>query len=94
VAVQLVQIRVRVPAQVQALAAERLDLLLTDVAMPAGGGLALADRLRAVRPDLPVVFVTGYAEHIGVAAEVLRKPFTPRELGQQILRALGRLPGA
>ena len=38
-----------------------VDLVLTDLAMPRLGGLALAGRLRAMRPELPVVLMTAYA---------------------------------
>lgn len=80
-------------AMVQALAADRLDLVITDLAMPEGDGRALVARLRAERPDLPVLFVSGYAERHGLSAQdVLAKPFTPDELGLRVLTALGRLP--
>lgn len=38
---------------------DKLDLLLTDIALPGAEGLALAKRLRAEQPDLPVLFMTG-----------------------------------
>ncbi|HWZ95510.1 MAG TPA: two-component regulator propeller domain-containing protein [Opitutaceae bacterium] len=42
----------------------KVDLVLTDVVMPDLGGLELGDRLRQVSPDLPVVFMSGYAENM------------------------------
>ena len=43
-------------------AGEPLDLLVTDAVMPGMGGPELIGRLRAHRPDLPVILVSGYAE--------------------------------
>jgi signal transduction histidine kinase/CheY-like chemotaxis protein len=59
----------------------RLDLLLTDVGLPGLNGRQLADAARASRPDLPVLFITGYAgtsfdNVLGSGVQVLRKPFT------------------
>jgi PAS domain S-box-containing protein len=66
---------------------DKLDLLLTDIAMPGTEGLALAKRLRAERPDLPVLFMTGGDDHEDLAGEhVLMKPFT----GADLLRAIAR----
>ncbi len=66
--------------------AERIDLLVTDIGLPGGmSGLALADAARALRPALPVLFVTGYAGHnkdgaplLPAGQPVLPKPFTMR----------------
>jgi PAS domain S-box-containing protein len=56
---------------------ENLDLLLTDVTAPGLSGAQLAARLRADRPDLPVLFVTASASEADLDGEaVLRKPFT------------------
>src|SRR6476659_1847009 len=66
------------------LAAEDYDLVYTDIKMPGVSGIEVARRVRASRPWLPVVIVTGYgsaenqarAKEIGVAA-FLDKPLTP-----------------
>jgi len=65
----------------------RLGLLVTDVMMPVMGGVALADALRALRADLPVLFMSGHhgAEPVPSAdashrAGYLPKPFTPEAL--------------
>lgn len=66
------------------LAAEDYDLVYTDIKMPGMSGIEVARRMRAARPWLPVVIVTGYgsaenqarAKEIGVAA-FLDKPLTP-----------------
>jgi CheY-like chemotaxis protein len=66
----------------------RPDLLVTDHLMPGVSGTDLARRLRAERPDLPVLVVTGYAEGDGVAPELARltKPFRKDELAARLAR--------
>ncbi|MEZ5313311.1 MAG: ATP-binding protein [Thermoanaerobaculia bacterium] len=44
--------------------AGRIDLLLSDIVMPHLGGIELAGRLRAERPGLPVVLLSGYADNL------------------------------
>jgi signal transduction histidine kinase len=73
-----------------------IDLLVTDLVMPRLGGLDLATRLRAIRPDLRVVFMSGYADRVVAArlpagAPMLHKPFTPAALGRQVQDALDGL---
>ena len=68
----------------------RLDLLVTDVAMPGRGGPALAVQLRAERPDLSVLFVTGNAGPGLPGKSVLRKPFGSDDLAAAVLGALVR----
>ena len=73
-----------------------IDLLFTDVVLPGGiSGRALADAVIARRPDLPVLFTTGYAQHaatghgpIAPASHVLGKPYTLERLASTIRRAL------
>ena len=68
-----------------------IDLLLTDVVMPGENGKALADRLTRDRPDLKVLFMSGYTANAigphgvlkpGVA--FLQKPFQPTELAHKV----------
>lgn len=66
-----------------------VDLLISDVMMPEMTGPELAASLRETWPDLPVIFVTGYAgdaQEMGNAEEdvLLRKPFTLAALDQAI----------
>jgi PAS domain S-box-containing protein len=69
------------------------DLVMLDFAMPGMNGAELAQEIRARRADLPIVFVTGYAESdqlaaaVGTDVPVLRKPFTLDELAALIARA-------
>ncbi len=74
-------------------AGEVPDLVITDVLMPVMGGVELAERLREVAPQVPVLFISGYAEDPGLqrmAGEVpfLPKPFTPPDLLGAVRRAL------
>jgi CheY-like chemotaxis protein len=64
----------------------RLDVLLTDIVMPGGGGHELARELRRERPQLKVVYMSGYSDE-QVRSEASRegipfvqKPFTPHAL--------------
>lgn len=71
---------------------EKIDLLITDVGLPAGmNGRQLADAARVVRPDLNVLFITGYAEHavlnhghLDKGMQVLTKPFSMDALAQRV----------
>jgi len=77
-------------------APQNFDLVLTDLAMPEMPGTQLADEVARVRPELPVLLITGYLDRgqdetvrrTGVR-EVLRKPLSPEELGAALRRALG-----
>ena len=46
---------------------ERIDLLVTDVGLPGMNGRQLADQARETRPDLKILFITGYAESVAIA---------------------------
>jgi two-component system cell cycle sensor histidine kinase/response regulator CckA len=70
-----------------------VDAVVTDLRMPVLGGAALAARLRAERADLPIVFVSGYAEEDvagGVAARqaFLAKPFGVEALAEALAGVL------
>jgi PAS domain S-box-containing protein len=70
----------------------RLDLLVTDVGLPGGmNGRQVADAAKVRRPDLKVLFVTGYAENaaigngfVGEGMHVLTKPFPIDEFVRRI----------
>ena len=68
------------------------DLVLADIVMPGAWGLELGSRGRQVRPGLPIVFVSGYADGISAAIEAgeipLQKPVTWVRLKQVIQEAL------
>ncbi|MGJ4947114.1 PAS domain-containing protein [Bradyrhizobium sp. HKCCYLS20291] len=70
----------------------QIDLLITDVGLPGGmNGRQLADAARATRPDLKVLFITGYAEnailgsgHLAPGMQVLTKPFDVEALAGRV----------
>ena len=70
----------------------RVDLLVTDVGLPGGmNGRQVADAARVVRPELKVLFITGYAEsavlshgHLDPGMHVLTKPFGMEALATRI----------
>ena len=71
--------------------ASRVDLVITDVAMPALNGRQLADRLKVLRPRLPVLFMSGYTDDEMVRRGLiephhpfLSKPFTPEVLAAKV----------
>jgi CheY-like chemotaxis protein len=72
-----------------------VDLLLADFAMPELTGAELARAARARRPDLPIVFISGYSEQnlsgqLDGADGLVKKPFKLVELARVIERALER----
>jgi PAS domain S-box-containing protein len=69
----------------------RIDLLVTDVGLPGMNGRQLADQARETRPDLKVLFITGYAESVAISdgflqpgMEMITKPFDLDNLSQRI----------
>ncbi len=70
----------------------RIDLLVTDVGLPGGmNGRQMADAARVFRPDLKVLFITGYAEnsilgngHLAPGMAVLTKPFSIETMAARI----------
>ncbi len=80
------------PSALRALTADRqIDLLVTDVGLPGMNGRQLADAIRASRPELKVLFITGYAEnavlnhgHLEPGMHVITKPFAMEALASRI----------
>jgi FixJ family two-component response regulator len=73
----------------------RLDLLVTDVIMPGDSGPKLAAELVRTRPELRVLYISGYTadelEAHGLAhpgALLLEKPFTRKQFGQRLREVL------
>jgi DNA-binding response OmpR family regulator len=78
-------------------APDSYDLLITDLNMPKLTGFELIEKLRAAQMSLPVILVTSatprHAERLQLAA-LLRKPFSPAQLLQNVTEALHpALPG-
>jgi CheY-like chemotaxis protein len=72
-----------------------VDLVITDQAMPGMSGIALAERLRAVRADLPILIASGFLDETALARieelgieGVLQKPYDRSELQSLVERAL------
>ena len=73
----------------------KIDLLLTDVIMPGMSGRQLAEKVLQTRPEIKVVYMTGYTDDMIVQHRVLepgvlllQKPFTKIELAQKVRSAL------
>lgn len=73
-----------------------IDLLLTDIVMPGGmNGSQLADEVIKARPDIKILFTSGYPRNIinyqnipGSRVELLSKPYRRKELATKIRKAL------
>jgi PAS domain S-box-containing protein len=73
-----------------------IDLMVSDVGLPGMNGRQLAEIARQHRPELPILFVTGYAENAAIRADFLgtnmamiTKPFAIQDLSAKIREMLG-----
>lgn len=78
-----------------------IHLILTDVVMPGMTGPELAHRLRSVRPDTRVIFMSGYSEEVVLRRGASRqdliyvaKPFTPAGLVSKVREVLAGVDSA
>jgi two-component system, cell cycle sensor histidine kinase and response regulator CckA len=74
-----------------------LQLLLTDVVMPGMSGTELAQHLRVIKPDLKLLFISGYTDDVGIGAgdessAYLQKPFTPEAVAKLVRELLDVQP--
>jgi CheY-like chemotaxis protein len=71
------------------------DLLVTDHLMPGMSGTELAQRVRLLRPELPVLIVSGYAQVDGLTPDLprLTKPFRNAELAATLVALMPSDPG-
>jgi len=70
---------------------ESIDLLLLDVVMPLMSGPDALAQMRAIRPEIPVIFTTGYSSESALlesmvkdSVVILQKPYAPNLLGRKI----------
>jgi two-component system, cell cycle sensor histidine kinase and response regulator CckA len=85
--------------ELAALHAGPIDLLVTDVVMPGINGRELADRVRMVRPDIRVLYMTGYTDQavvhrgsLAAGAVLLQKPFTLAALASKLREIFSAQP--
>lgn len=71
---------------------QHIDLMMTDVGLPVMDGRELATQARMVRPELPILFASGYAESIEVpqGMHVIGKPFSIDQLRDKVKGILGK----
>lgn len=76
--------------------ATAVDLLLTDIVMPEMNGFDLAKAARAIRPNVKMLYMSGYTDHrvsdgwvLDPDTPFLQKPFTASALAQKVREALG-----
>jgi two-component system, cell cycle sensor histidine kinase and response regulator CckA len=79
--------------------AQSIDMLLTDVIMPEMLGNEVAAAVRAVRPGLPALYMSGYAQPIldshgmeALSIDILEKPFTEAALLARVHETISRAP--
>jgi len=65
-----------------------IELLFTDVVMPGLNGFETARLARQYRPDLIVLFASGYASDLTPAGPLLKKPYRPRQLAREVTALL------
>ena len=74
------------------------DLVITDFLMPMLNGIEFVDQLRSLKPQMPIIFITGYLSAISdkkivdEVGEILAKPFEPNVLRSSVRRLLDSTP--
>src|SRR5262249_34010152 len=71
-----------------------IDIVMTDLVMPGMNGRVLATRLREIRPDVKILFMSGFVDQSTIPSEpsderIVHKPFTGAQIALAIRRALG-----
>jgi len=74
---------------------QTFDLVITDMVMPKLSGKIVAARLLGEQPNLPIIFISGYAhdilgEGLGFSEAFLQKPFSAQELSLAVRTSLDR----
>jgi len=78
---------------------DRIDLVLLDVVLPKLNGPEVYARIAALKPEIAVIFATGYSPDIALMNKVLQqnlpvlqKPYAARDLGRKVRERLDGLP--
>ena len=78
----------------------RIDLILTDLSMPGMNGAQLVESIRVISPYSRVLYMTGHSPSTAIesgvpeGADIMRKPFLPRDLVARVRRALAAFTSA
>jgi len=79
---------------------DEIDSLVTDLIMPGLGGQALGQAMRRRRPELPIIYMTGYAFEVATrelelehGSALLQKPFAPEHFTAAVRKLLDSRPG-
>ena len=72
---------------------QRFDVLVTDIKMPGGRGLGLIDDARKIRPDLPIIVITGHYQEMPDGGqdkirEWILKPFGMDTIREAVMKSL------
>ena len=85
---------------IRAIEEEKFDLALVDLRMPQMDGIEVLEKIKKIKPHIPVIIYTGYGSVTTAvesmrrrAADYLNKPFSPEELKSSIRKALGGVKG-
>ena len=77
--------------------AAQVDLVITDVVMPEMDGTALAEMILKLRPNMPLLFISGFSDRLAqIKAPILAKPFSSTALlgkVRSLLRPDARMAG-
>ncbi len=75
---------------------ERFSAVLSDETMPGMTGTQLTEQIAAIRPDIPIILMSGYAgptlaarAHAAGARDVLAKPLQSQDIGQALAKRAG-----
>ena len=75
----------------------RIDLLLTDIVLPGMSGVEIIQKVRELRPNIPVVRMSGYTDRFGINMDAdtpyIQKPFTEAQLLRCVREALASATG-
>jgi two-component system cell cycle sensor histidine kinase/response regulator CckA len=70
----------------------KIDILLTDIMMPGLNGRKLAERVRASRPNLPILFISGFVDAASIGDVLTGSAFLSKPIAQdRLAREIGKL---